>query len=172
MKAQGSIILQAGNLSSVLAESIPGCRSNKRYKPYPVTIEYDAAAGCLKLSEARFALTASELPAVGNWPAQVQIDGRKLQKVCMTFPAGTSVELLVTDRELVLLAGKSQLLFPRFDVGGRGGIRQRAVPLPPGYEGKVIRPPERTGNKVELADTWLFSARVPMPQHRTPIKKT
>jgi hypothetical protein len=120
------------------------------------------------ISEAQHGLRSNLVAAIGEWPPQVQLDGRKLQKVFETLPSESQVELIALKDDLVILAGRAQIVMPRLEPGDEGGIKSWPIPRNPKHKGKVEVPPDPVGKRLELADTWLFSARVPMPQHRDP----
>ena len=164
--ANSSISVNAGEMLAALAIVVSRARS-KTVKPYPVTITYAKAVATV--TEAQYGLRSQQLPAKGKWAERVQVDGRRLRKVFDVLPADAQVELTAAASELVIETGKTQIRMPRLDLDG--GIEQVPIPRDPKHQGKVEVPPDPVGKRVELADTWQFSARVPMPQHRDPEKK-
>jgi hypothetical protein len=120
----------------------------------------------LELAEAVFGSRRIELPAEGTWPKQVQVEGRMLQRICGSFPSSDVIELLPLADELCLLRGASEIRLKRLDPGGSPGLKRKPLPKPRGHRGPVEVPPDPVGKRVALNDTWDFSARVPMPQHR------
>ena len=85
--------------------------------------------------------------------------------------AETELELSADAEALTIRAGKSTSRVTRIDGGGANPIVRTPRKQDERHAGKVIVPPDPTNKRVELADTWGFSARVPMPQHRDPKDK-
>jgi len=164
--ANSSMLVNAGEMAAALAIVVPKARA-KTAKPYPVTITY--AKSVAAITEAQYGLRSQQLSATGKWAGRMQVDGRRLRKVFEALPADGQVELTAAASELVIVAGKTQIRMPRLDLDG--GIEQVPIPRDPRHQGKVEVPPDPVGKRVELADTWTFSARVPMPQHRDPEDK-
>lgn len=167
MADQGRLLLSAGTLQELLAIAVPKSRK-KRTKPYFLTIQFDASRKMLGIDESRYALSGSEAKAKGRWPGKVQVDGRQLQVFCATFPPEQIIELTTSDQELCVVSGRAKLRLQRQDPRGTEGIKLKPVPKRRGHTGPVEVPPDPVGKRVALHDTWLFSARVPMPQHRDP----
>lgn len=167
MADQGRLSLSAGALQELLAIAVPKSRK-KRTRPYFVTIRFDASREMLEVDESRHAIRGSEANAKGEWLNQVQVDGRQLQAFCERLPPEQSIELTASDQELCVTSGRSKLRLQRRDPGGKRGIKPKPLPQPRGHTGPVDVPPDPVGKRVALHDTWLFSARVPMPQHRDP----
>jgi hypothetical protein len=142
--------------------------TTKRAKPLPVSLEYEFVAGALAVIEARHGAFANSIPAFGNWPEPVQVDGLLLYRAAATWPGEAELELSTDANALTIRAGKSVFRITRVDQGGLKPIKR--VPSQPDkrHKGKVEVAPDAPGKRVELADTWGFSARVPMPQHRDP----
>jgi len=171
MKATGSIFVNAEAMLAALATAAPkrrGGTKKSRAAPYPVTIWFDRETEMIEVVESAHALRGECLPAEGAWPNQVQIDGRMLRRLFEAIPRETRVELVALEDALAVLFGRSQTRLPRLDPGGVGGVKRRPIPRNPEHKGKVEVPPDPVGKRVELADTWAFSARVPVPQHRIP----
>jgi hypothetical protein len=80
------------------------------------------------------------------------------------------IGLMATTKDLTIIYGKSQIALSRID-HARGPIEERPLKPNPRHRGKVVVPPDPVRKRVAWSDTWLFSARVPMPQHRS-TKKT
>ena len=167
MKVPGSIKLAAGQLNEALAVAVPKRRKNARRKEaWPVTLELDNDRAILEISEANHALKGYEVAATGSWPEKVQVDGHLLRQLVEKYSSDDVIELVATDEELCLLKSDSIIRLKRLDGGGNPGIKRRPIPQHPRHTGPVEVPPDPVGKPVELADTWPFSARVPMPQHR------
>ena len=89
-----------------------------------------------------------------------------LEKICGSFPGDAVIELLPLEDELCLLRGTSEIRLTRLDPAGSPGLKRKPLPKPRGHRGPVEVPPDPVGKRVALNDTWDFSARVTMPQHR------
>jgi hypothetical protein len=76
MKARRSIKLKVKTLQEAIAPIVPRERRGSRrgLKPYVLDLRLDAASGCLRISEARYAEFGTELPAIGRWPARAPGD--------------------------------------------------------------------------------------------------
>ncbi len=169
MKVPGSIKLVAGQLQEALAVAVPKRRKNARRKEaWPVTLELDNDRAILEISEAKHALKGYEVTATGSWPEKVQVDGHLLRQLVEKYSRDDVIELVATDEEFCLLKSGSIVRMKRLDGGGNPGIKRRPIPQDPRHAGPVEVPPDPVRKRVELADTWPFSARVPMPQHRKP----
>ena len=91
-------------------------------------------------------------------------DGRRLRRVAATYSADIVIELVATESELCLLKTGSVVRLNRTDGKGKQKIKQMPIPRDPRHRGPVVVPPDPIGKKIELNDTWGFSARVPMPR--------
>jgi len=150
-----------------LAEAVTAVvPKRRRRKPYPVSLVYFADDEALGVKEARHALRGYRVQATGNWPEKVQVDGHVLVALVGKYPADSEIELVALDEELAILQGRSQIRLKRFDPGGSRGIVE-TPPKTKGYYGPVEWPPDTPPKgRFEWNDLWLFSARVPIPQHR------
>ena len=122
----------------------------------------------LEISEAKHALTGYEVTVTGTWPEKVQVEGQLLRQLVEKYSLEDVIEMIATDEELCLLKSGSIIRIKRLDGGDNPGIKRRPIPQDPRQTGPVEVPPDPVRKRVELADTWHFSARVPMPQHRVP----
>lgn len=157
--------VKAGDLAEALMAAKPK-RMPKRPKPVTVSLEHEFVAGALAVIEAKHAAFAKSLPASGNWSGPVQLDALLLLRLVSTWPPETELEMEPEPAALGVRSGKSISRVARTDCGGTPAIKRTAVKPDKRHKGKVEVPPDPTEKRVELADTWLFSARVPMPQHR------
>ena len=66
---------------------------------------------------------------------------------------------------MCILRERSRITLKRLDKENNPGIKKRPQKIRDHY-GPVEVPPDPVGKRVELNNTWLFSARVPVPQHR------
>jgi hypothetical protein len=99
------------------------------------------------------------------------VEGILLQKLVATWSPDTELELSADAEALTVRAGKSASRVMRIDGGGSKPIVRTPLKPDPRHKGKVVVPPDPITKRVALADTWGFSARVPMPQHRDPKDK-
>ena len=169
MRTQGSIKIRADLLAEAVTAIVPKKRKNARKpgKLYPVSLEYFVDDEALGIKEAYHALRGYRVRATGQWPDKVQVDGRILVALVGKYPAESEIELVVLDEELAILQGRSQFRLKRLDPGNNPGITETAPPKDRRHTGPVVMPPEEPpSGRFEWNDTWLFSARVPFPQHR------
>ena len=173
MRSRGYIEITAGLLQEALAVAVPDRRRNSRRKKkaWPLTLEHRPEESILDIAEARHALRGYDLTAVGHWPEQVQVDGHVLRRMVETYDPAAVIKLIVLEDEFCVLYEGSQIRLKRIDAGGKPGIKRRPIPRDPKHMGPIEVPPDPVGKRVELDDTWAFSARVPMPQHRPPKDK-
>jgi hypothetical protein len=157
--------INAGALDAALAVVVGRRMAKPARMPLIVSLVYDRA-GELTVSEARHGARRHLVAAQGVWPDMVQLDGRRLQALVAKYPPDQSICLIVEEREVTVLFGKSRIALPRTD-HDRPAIKEKPLKPDPRHRGKVEVPPDPATKRVALADTWLFSARVPMPQHRT-----
>jgi hypothetical protein len=169
MKALGSICVRASLLSEAVLAVVPRRRKNskKKIKPYPISLIFFEEEQALGITEAYHALRGYRVPASGRWPAKLQIDGQPFPNLVSTYPKDAQIELIALDDALAILYGKSRILLKRLDPHGTPGIQESAPPRDKKHFGPVSAPPDRPpSHRFEWNDTWLFSARVPFPQHR------
>jgi hypothetical protein len=164
------IKVKAGDLAEALKPAKPH-PLKKRPKPVPVSLEQDFVSGAFSVIEAKNGAFAKAVPGSGDWPRPVQVEGILLQKLVATWAPETELELSADAEALTIRAGKSTSRVTRIDGGGANLIVRTPRKPDERHAGKVIVPPDPTNKRVELADTWGFSARVPMPQHRDPKDK-
>ena len=88
-----------------------------------------------------------------------------------TYDPAAVIKLIVLEDEFCVLHEGSQIRLKRVDAVGKPAIEHRPIPRDPKHMGPIEVPPDPVGKRVELDDTWAFSARVPMPQHRNPKDK-
>lgn len=169
----GLVMLQvkAGDLADALNPAKPH-PLKKKPKPVPVSLEQDLTSGVFSVVEADHAAFSKSVGTSGQWPNPVQVQGLLLLQLAMKWPPETKLELSADDEALIVRAGNSVTRLARIDSGGKRGIKRRPFERDKRHKGKVEVAPDRRNNRVALADTWGFSARVPMPQHRDPNDKS
>lgn len=163
------IKVKAGEFAEALKPAKPH-PLKKRPKPIPISLEQELVSGAFVVVEAQHAIFANKVRATGNWPNAVQVDGVTLCRLVATWPPHEELELSADPEALKIVVGKSVSRVKRIDSGGNNPILRMRLEPDPRHKGKVAAPPDPTTKRVELADTWGFSARVPMPQHRDPDK--
>lgn len=161
------IKVKAGDLVDALRPAKPHPQK-KRPKPVPISLEQEFVSRALAVIEAKHATFAKSIPCFGNWPTPVQVDGVLLDRLAGSWPPEVELELSADAEALTIRAGKSAAKITRVDEGGSKPIQRTPLKPDKRHKGKVVVPPDPITERVELADTWAFSARVPMPQHRDP----
>ena len=142
----------------------------KKPKPIIVCLEHEFVAGTLAVIEAKHAAFAQSISASGDWPGPVQVDGVLLYRLAANWPPDAEVELSADADSLIIKLGKAVVRVARSDAKGGKPIKRTVQPPDKRHKGKVEVPPDPVGKRVELNATWLFSARMPVPQHREPIE--
>jgi hypothetical protein len=163
-----TIEVLAGPLKKALQTVLPR-RSPKR-KPFAITLRFDSATGMIELFEAKYEAKGYVVPAKGLWPPRVQIDGNILRALLDKFAARDRLEIDAEPDQLMVRRETFRFIVGRIDKGGSAGIAAGPPPKQ-AHKGPIPVKPEKPGKRVELHDTWGFSARVPMPQHRDKASK-
>lgn len=163
------VSVSAPRFLEAVSVAVPLTRSAKQSaKPYPITIRFDDWRKMLRIAEARHGAKGHEVPAEGRWPDKVQIDGRRLRALANKFKPDAPVILTATSAALAVQSGAFKILFDRIDANEKGGIEETDFSKNRRHKGPVKSPPDPVGKRVEPDETWLFSARMPVPQHRKP----
>ena len=121
-----------------------------------------------QIIESRHELAGYELPLNGNWPDRVQVDGRAFRHVVETYAPNEILELTAYPDRIVIKSDKSPFSMPRLDAPGHKAIEARPIPRDKRHKGPVKIKDEPIQGRVELDDTWDFSARMPVPHHQFP----
>jgi len=168
VKSQGSIKIRPDLLAEAVTAVVPSRKKRSRkQKPYPLSLVYFAEDKALGVTEAYHAFRGYRVPATGHWPDKVQVNGVVLAAIVLKLATSSEIELVALDEELVILQGRSQIRMKRLDPGDNPGIVETAPPRDWRHTGPVVMPPDKPPtHRFEWNDTWLFSARVPFPQHR------
>jgi hypothetical protein len=141
----------------------------RRLKGQPVSITFDPDSGLMTICEAAWGLASHAVRATGHWRGRVQVSGDVLRALARTYAADEVLTLVMTRDEFSILKGdNSRISLKRLDAGGRPGVVLRPIPPNRRHKGPVAVPTDPVEKRVSLNDTWAFSARVPMPQHRKP----
>ncbi len=165
MKSLGSIKILVNLLAEATLAVVP--KRKRKPKVYPVSLVFFEDEQALGIVEARHGLAGYRVPAHGHWPPRIQVDGRTLLKLVETYPSAAELELVALETELALLYEKSQVRLKRLDPKGEDGIELVPPPQSGEHKGPVEVPPDLPpSGRFAWNDTWLFSARVPFPQHR------
>jgi hypothetical protein len=165
MKKKHTIAVPAGALLEALITIFPQRRRVSKTRPYAVTLKYDRRGKHLSIEEAQHGLCEYTIPAEGTWPEKVQVDGVLMKRLCKKFGRNDIVELIPLRDELCLLVKETRIVLKRLDPNNEPGIEK----TPPPFQvrtGPVEIPPDPHEKRFAWNDTWAFSARVPMPQHR------
>ena len=170
--AGGVIKVNAAALLEALGVVVPkgDRRSRRRKVDAPVTLKFDASRSVLEIFESRHAAKGYEIEASGAWPDQVQIEGRVLRNLISRFRPEASVEMTVTPDDLAAVHGGTKATLRRLDASDRRPIKLVPVKGPESVSWPKIKPDPHE-KRAEWDDTWDFSARVPIPQHRKPTDK-
>lgn len=137
-----------------------------RRAPQPVVTLEVNAAGTVSVTEARHGIFSETIAASGSLPGPIQLHGIVLRNMASGFPPETLLSLEADADFLTIRAGKATLKIPRLDSGGASPLKMSALPAQKRY--RVVVKPDPVRKRVALADTWAFSARVPMPEHSDP----
>lgn len=168
----GLVHVRAGELFEALTVVVGVKRRRVPLKrAVVISIDYEPARRELTISEPRYGVRRQGIPAEGVWADRVQVDGERLRVLAGKYLPEDGLGLMVTAAELTLVRGASRIVLPRTDYR-RKPVEERPLPPARGHKGKPYQAPDPVGKKVALGDTWLFSARVPMPQHREGKKRS
>jgi hypothetical protein len=167
MKIEHAISVPAIALIEALTTIFPQRRKVSKTRPYAVTLKYDQMRKHLSIAEARHGLCEYTVPAEGTWPDKVQVDGVLLKRLFKKFGRNDIVELIPLQDELCLLVKETRIALKRLDPNNELDIEQSPPPSQV-RNGPVEIPPDPHQKRFAWDDTWSFSARVPMPQHRKP----
>ena len=166
MSKDNKIVFEVGLLFEGLTAVVPKWRKKSVPKPFPINLVFNKEHKFFELCGAKHGEIRYEIPARGKWPELVQVDGRILQKLLSTFDPKETVDLVVDDATLQINCGNLKAQLRRIDGRESKGIKTTPKLPDQRHLEPVTHPPEPIGKRVELNDTWLFSARVPVPQHR------
>lgn len=133
-------------------------------KPLAINLKFHPVSQVLEILEAQHEQVATNIAAKGSWPMGVQVDARPFELFLRKIAEDQLLVLEATASYLVIRANGSKFSLRRID-GTESEVA--AVPFPiQDHKGKVVVQDAPHQKRVELSDTWAFSARVPMPQHR------
>jgi hypothetical protein len=128
-------------------------------KPCVVNLIFDPAHQILIVEEAKHGRFESDLPASGDLPFSVQVEGKLLGRFAMSHSSGVPLTVLVADTVIEIHAGAAKARLARLEGTGAGAIR-KPMPIDRRHKGKVE--PTFDGRRLTpKGDTWLFSAQVP-----------
>ena len=159
----GKLSISVKSLMETLNVVVPKLRKNQRAKPFPVQFEYRNWSGTIRIYEFKKGLVGGDVAVKGAWPERVQINGRPLRSFVERCDPEGEIDLIAFEDEVRLRIGSSSMQINRIDAPGK---KKKKRPDPYAKHSPVKVPPDPKEKRVELADTWTFSARVPMPQHR------
>ena len=165
----GSMKIIAGKMQEALKKTVPTQRKNAKKKiDFPITISYDSASNSLSISESYHIRAAIDLTLPCEWVGDVQLDGVAFRKVIATYKPSELLEIRSQPDMIEISNGMSTLRMPRRDGIGKPAIVATPIPRDPNHKGKTKIVDEPHIGRVELNDTWGFSARVPVPHHQYP----
>jgi hypothetical protein len=139
-----------------------------RQKPLVVSIFYDSATRTLVLEEAKFGRFMKTVPANGEWSGVAQLDGAALARFVAKCPRHVEISVSKSPSDVAINGDGFSARLKRTDAQPENKKTKRPFPRNKQHKGKVEVPADPIRKKVELGDTWAFSARVPVPQHRIP----
>lgn len=157
----GTLEVAACRMQEALAIVVKG-----RRKRFPVTLYHDSAVGFLDVFEARHSAASVRIPALGSWPGAPTVDGFTLRKVFATYGDDEIIRLVLDRTIFALVKDRSRIPVKLDDFEERPAPRP-APPPDPRHRGPVEVPPDPHEKRFEWDHTWLFSARMPIPQHRS-----
>lgn len=157
MKSQLVTVL-ARDLSNALADAIP--RRRKKLKPVPVSLEFYEAVSQLAVNEAKHGGFQNALPASGQWPHRVQVDGVMLEKVVATYSPDDALSLVAEPDALLVLRDKSSFRLPRFDGPGKKPIKHSPAKPDPRHQGMPEGVDAPLRPDAPQSKTWRFSAHM------------
>lgn len=166
METEYTITLEIRALQGALHQVLPRKTNNAaKRKPFAVTLKFQASFALLEIFDAKHEVKRHEIPVHGSWPERIQLDGNRLRAVLDRLIGPQHLSILALPERVVIHFDSAKLSLERLDAPGKKGIVAKP-PVRPPHEGPVTVPPDPVGKRVALDDTWGFSARVPMPQHR------
>ena len=104
----------------------------------------------------------------GTWPDRVQLDGRAFRHVIETYAPNEMLQLLAYPDRLEIKSDRGSFSMSRLDRPGQKPIKTRPMPRDKRHKGPVKVVDQPPQGRVELHETWDFSARIPVPHHRFP----
>jgi hypothetical protein len=107
----------------------------------------------------------------GTWPDRVQLDGRAFRHVIETYAPNEMLQLLAYPDRLEIKSDRGSFSMSRLDRPGQKPIKTRPMPRDKRHKGPVKVVDQPPQGRVELHETWDFSARMPVPHHRFPDSK-
>ena len=172
MAPVGLITVAAKMLQEAVAVAIPSdFRRTWRKKSWPVSLVHDVERCVFHIVESRHELAGYELPMTGTWPDRVQLDGRAFRHVIETYAPNEVLQLLAYPDRLEIKSDRGSFSMSRLDRPGQKPIKTGPMPRDRRHKGPVKVVDQPPQGRVELHETWDFSARMPVPHHRFPDSK-
>jgi hypothetical protein len=171
MLNEAVLTVRAGDLQRVLDAVVPTSQVRKGLK-VPITLAFLQVEGMgeLEVSDAVHGARSDRLAARGEWRESCQMVGADFRTLLDTYPPEAELDLIQTEANLIIRRGRSRLTIQRLDGAGKRKIHQRKQRPDPRHKGPVVIPPNPVQKRVARNDTWAFSARVPMEEHKKPRK--
>jgi hypothetical protein len=169
MAEEGLITIPAKMLQEAVAVAIPSdFRRTWRKKSWPVSLVHDAERCVFHIVESRHELAGYELPMTGTWPDRIQLDGRAFRHVVETYAPNEVLRLVAYPDRLEIKSDRGSFSMSRLDRPGQKPIKPAPMPRNKHHKGPVKVVDQPPLGRVELGETWDFSARMPVPHHRFP----
>ncbi|WP_291207147.1 hypothetical protein [Hyphomonas sp.] len=167
-KSGMSILVAAGLLQGCLRLVLPRRPSNRaKVKDFAITLKFDRGERIIEVMDARHEVRSCQFPVFGEWPEDVQVEGNRLRALLDKFSVNDQIDMCARAQDIEIRSGKFKMSLARLD--GQKRIEPRPLPQQI-HAGKVEVKIDSPNKRVALDDTWGFSARVPMPQHREKLK--
>lgn len=152
--------------AGLLSEALKNTNFKRRKKPLFVDLEFYRGTGQLSVSESKFGKFDHLVEASGNETWRCQLDGLKLAKLVSTWDSQTVIRLRHTSSGLEVSNGKSKIIVPSTGLNGVKPIRREVMKPDPNHKGMPEGIDEPLRHKTDQRQTWLFSARIPMPENK------
>ncbi|SCA55932.1 hypothetical protein MTBPR1_140050 [Candidatus Terasakiella magnetica] len=152
--------------AGLLSEALKNTNYKRRKKPLYVDLEFYRGSSQLSVSESKFSKFDHLIEAIGKETWRCQVDGVKLAKIVTTWPLDTVIRLTYMAVGLQVSNGKSKVMVPSTGLNGVKPIKREVLKPDPNHKGMPEGIDEPLRHKTDQRQTWLFSARIPMPEDK------
>jgi hypothetical protein len=149
-----------------LAHALKDTNFNRSKKPLYIDLEFYTGTGQLSISESEFGKFDHLIPAKGANTWNCQLDGVKLAKLVSKFNPEAVLRLTPATAALIITQGKSKSLIPITGTKELKGIQRTKMKPDPRHTGMPVGIDAPLRPKTDKRQTWLFSARIPMPNDK------